>query len=385
MVMMFAGALYRFDVFLVAFNPGAHWSYFPSVPEMLVTVGLVVGRNRRLRLHCPELPDPLRRPHGRARKAGCVMSTHITVDPITRIEGHLRIDVEVDGGVVKKAWSSGQMFRGIERILEGRDPARGLAVHAAVLRRLHDRPRDRVGPRGRERAEARDSEERAVHPQSDHRGARDARPHRPLLPAVRARLGGRRLGAEGRSGEDGGARRQHLRLARQQPQQFEAVKDRLASFVAGGQLGIFTNGYWGHPAMKLSPEVNLLAVSHYLQALDYQRKVNQVVAILGGKTPNIQNLAVGGVANAINLDNQATLNMAEALRGEGACSTRSQQFIEQVYFVGRLRDRRDVCRLAELRRGRHELPVGAGSAARREGHAVRLPGRHDLQRRSRRA
>ena len=50
------------------------------------------------------------------------MSTHITVDPITRIEGHLRIDVEVDGGVVKKAWSSGQMFRGIERILEGRDP-----------------------------------------------------------------------------------------------------------------------------------------------------------------------------------------------------------------------------------------------------------------------
>ena len=61
--------------------------------------------------------------------------------------------------------------------------------------------------------------------------------------------------------------------------------------------------------MKLSPEVNLLAVSHYLQALDVQRRANQVVAILGGKTPNIQNLAVGGVANAINLDNQTTLNM----------------------------------------------------------------------------
>ena len=63
--------------------------------------------------------------------------------------------------------------------------------------------------------------------------------------------------------------------------------------------------------MKLAPEVNLLAVSHYLEALEYQRKVNQVVAILGGKTPNIQNLAVGGVANAINLDNQATLNMSK--------------------------------------------------------------------------
>ena len=92
-------------------------------------------------------------------------------------------------------------------------------------------------------------------------------------------------------------------------QQFQAVKDRLAGFVEKGQLGIFANGYWGHPAMKLSPEVNLLAVAHYLQALDYQRRANQVVAILGGKTPNIQNLAVGGVANAINLDHDSTLNM----------------------------------------------------------------------------
>ena len=61
--------------------------------------------------------------------------------------------------------------------------------------------------------------------------------------------------------------------------------------------------------MKLSPEVNLLAVAHYLQALEVQRKANQAVAILGSKTPNIQNLAVGGVANAINLDSPAALNM----------------------------------------------------------------------------
>jgi hydrogenase large subunit len=91
--------------------------------------------------------------------------------------------------------------------------------------------------------------------------------------------------------------------------ELQAVKDKLKGFVAAGQLGIFTNGYWGHPAMKLAPEVNLLAVAHYLQALEYQRKANQIVTILGSKTPNIQNLAVGGVANAINLDNQATLNM----------------------------------------------------------------------------
>jgi hydrogenase large subunit len=123
-------------------------------------------------------------------------------------------------------------------------------------------------------------------------------------------------------------------------QQFQTVKDRLAGFVAKGQLGIFTNGYWGHPAMKLSPEVNLLAVSHYLQALDYQRKANQVVAILGGKTPNIQNLAVGGVANAINLDNDATLNMTK-LYAVKELLDEMKAFIEKVYFV-------DVCAIGAM-------------------------------------
>ena len=123
----------------------------------------------------------------------------------------------------------------------------------------------------------------------------------------------------------------------------EAVKEKLASFVAGGQLGIFTNGYWGHPAMKLPPEVNLLAVAHYLQALEYQHKANKVVAILGSKTPNIQNLAVGGVANAINLDNQSTLNMEKLFM--------MKDLLDEVGGVraaglpaGRGRDRRDVRR-----------------------------------------
>ena len=120
----------------------------------------------------------------------------------------------------------------------------------------------------------------------------------------------------------------------------KAVQDKLKGFVEAGQLGIFTNGYWGHPAMKLAPEVNLLAVSHYLQALDYQRKANQVVAILGGKTPNIQNLAVGGVANAINLDNQATLNMEKLYQVKDIIDE-IKGFIQQVYFV-------DVCAIGAM-------------------------------------
>jgi Ni,Fe-hydrogenase I large subunit len=46
----------------------------------------------------------------------------IAIDPITRIEGHLRIEVQIDNGVVTDAWSSSTMFRGIEMILKGRDP-----------------------------------------------------------------------------------------------------------------------------------------------------------------------------------------------------------------------------------------------------------------------
>ncbi len=61
------------------------------------------------------------------------------------------------------------------------------------------------------------------------------------------------------------------------------MQDKIKKLVASGQLGIFANGYWGHPAMKLSPEVNLIAVAHYLQALECQRDANRIVALLGGK------------------------------------------------------------------------------------------------------
>jgi hydrogenase large subunit len=92
--------------------------------------------------------------------------------------------------------------------------------------------------------------------------------------------------------------------------------------------------------MKLPPEVNLLAVSHYLQALDYQRTANKVVAILGSKTPNIQNLAVGGVANAINLDNQSTINMA-TLWEIKTLLEEMQAFVRDVYLT-------DVCAIGAL-------------------------------------
>ncbi len=264
----------------------------------------------------------------------------ITVDPITRIEGHLRVDVEVDGGVVRKAWSSGQMFRGIERILVGRDPRDAwvftqrfcgvcTTVHAITSVRAVENALKLPIPPNAQYIRNMIVAAHAMHDHIVHFYQLSALDWVDVVSALKADVAKTAALAASLSDWPGNS-----------TQQFQAVKDRLAGFVSKGQLGIFTNGYWGHPAMKLSPEVNLLAVTHYLQALDYQRKVNQVVAILGGKTPNIQNLAVGGVANAINLDNDATLNMAKLYQVRELLDS-AKQFIEQVYFV-------DVCAVAAM-------------------------------------
>ena len=116
----------------------------------------------------------------------------------------------------------------------------------------------------------------------------------------------------------GAARREPVRLADQRPKVHDRDQERLKlRFVGSGQLGIFANGYWGHPAMKLPPEVNLLAVTHYLQALDVQRMANKIVSILGGKTPHIQNVAVGGVSNPINTGEPVGAHARATARGEG--------------------------------------------------------------------
>jgi len=264
----------------------------------------------------------------------------ITIDPVTRIEGHLRIDAEVDGGVVRKAWSSGQMFRGIERILQGRDPREAwlftqrfcgvcTTVHAIASVRAVENALQLEVPLNAQYIRNLILAAHAMHDHIVHFYHLSALDWVDVVSALKADPAKTSQLAESLSTWKGNS-----------TMQFTAVRDRLKDFVDKGQLGIFQNGYWGHPAMKLAPEVNLLAVSHYLEALEYQRKVNQVVAILGGKTPNIQNLAVGGVANAINLDNQATLNMEKLYQVKDILDE-VHDFIRQVYFV-------DVCAIGAM-------------------------------------
>jgi hydrogenase large subunit len=260
------------------------------------------------------------------------MSKRITVDPITRIEGHLRIDVEVDGGSVRNSWSSGQMFRGIEIMLKGRDPRDAwlftqrfcgvcTTVHAIASVRAVENALKLEVPLNAQLIRNIIMAAHGLHDHIVHFYHLSALDWVDVVSALSADPAKTSALAESLSAWPRNSRRE-----------MEAVKAKLAAFVERGQLGIFANGYWGHPAMKLPPEVNLLAVAHYLQALEYQQKANRIVSLLGGKTPNIQNLAVGGVANAINLDNQATLNMEKLFTIKDILDD-VQTFVEQVYLV----------------------------------------------------
>jgi len=112
---------------------------------------------------------------------------------------------------------------------------------------------------------------------------------------------------------------------------FKGVQDRIKAFVVTGQLGIFANAYWGHPAYKLPPEANLMAVAHYLEALDWQREVIKAHAILGAKNPHLQTYLVGGMANAINPNSAAALN-ADKLSYLLSLFAKAKEFVDKVYL-----------------------------------------------------
>ncbi len=258
----------------------------------------------------------------------------IVVDPITRIEGHLRIQVNVDkDNVVRNAVSTGTMWRGLEVILKGRDPRDAWAftericgvctgVHAlASVRAVEDAlgikiPKNANIIRNLMHA-ALYSQDHLVHFYQLH--ALD------WVDVVSALKADPRKTAE--------IQQLISTWKNASPAYFRAVQDKLKRFVESGQLGIFANGYWGSPAYKLPPEVNLLAVTHYLEVLDFQKEIIKIQTIFGGKSPH-PNWLVGGVPSPINVSgtgaigavNQTTLNMVKDI-----CD-RTIEFIEQVYI-----------------------------------------------------
>ncbi len=258
------------------------------------------------------------------------MSKRIVVDPITRIEGHLRIEVEVKNGKIVDAYSAGTMVRGFEKILKGRDPRDAWAfteracgvcttVHAlASVRTVEDALKVKVPPNAELIRNlmfcAQYLQDHVVH--FYHLHALD------WVDIVSS------LKADPKKTSD--IAKSISNYPKSSPKYFSDLQKKLTAFVSSGQLGIFANGYWGHKAYRLPAEVNLLAVAHYLEALEWQKEIVKVHAIFGGKNPH-PNYLVGGVPCSINPDEVNAINI-ERLAYVGDLFKEAQQFIEEVYI-----------------------------------------------------
>ena len=257
-------------------------------------------------------------------------STRVVVDPITRIEGHLRIEAQAEAGRITNAWATSTQFRGIEIIMQGRDPRDAWAftqricgvctvVHAVASCRAVEDALDIHIPANANLIRNLIHGMQFVQDHVIHFYHLHALDWVDVVSALSAN-----------PADTAAISRKISPWPNNSESYFQAVQDRLKKFVSGGQLGIFTNGYWGHPAYKLPPAVNLLAVAHYLEALDWQRDVIRLHTIFGGKNPH-PNFLVGGMASAINLDDTATIN-AERLTDIHDMIQRARTFVEQVYW-----------------------------------------------------
>jgi [NiFe] hydrogenase large subunit len=251
------------------------------------------------------------------------MPTRITIDPITRIEGHMKIEVEIENGVVTDAWSSGTLFRGVESILEGRAPEDAWLFTqrlCGVCTYVHGA-----------------SSVRCVEDAINLRIPTNARIIRNLL------MGGQYVHdhivhfyqlhaldwvdiVDALNADPSETADLANNLSPNAPIiDFAAVQARLQGFADSGKLGPFARGYWEHPAYLLTSEENLLFASHYLLALRKQAKVAEMHAIFGAKNPHLQSIRVGGVT-CKNEINNSRINEFRNLLSE------IRSFIDTVYL-----------------------------------------------------
>ncbi len=255
----------------------------------------------------------------------------VVVDPICRIEGHLRIEVNLDTeNVIRNAVSTGTMWRGLEIILKGRDPRDAWAftericgvctgVHALTSVRAVE---DALGIEIPTNANhirnlmmlAQYTQDHLVH--FYHLHALD------WVDVVSA------LSADPKATS---ALQQSISTwHKSSPGYFRDVQARIKRFVESGQLGPFSNAYWGSPAYKLPPEANLMAVTHYLEALDFQREIVKIHTVFGGRNPH-PNWVVGGMPCSFSLNETGGINM-EWLNLVSSIIDRSIEFIDKVYI-----------------------------------------------------
>ncbi len=257
------------------------------------------------------------------------MSERIVVDPITRIEGHLRIEAQMEGNRIARAYSSGTMVRGIELILKGRDPRDAWAfaqricgvctlVHGIASVRAVENALNYPVPPNAQLIRNLMIGAQYIHDHVMHFYHLHALDWVDVVSALSADPAATSTLAQSISN-----------YAKSSPGYFSDMQKKLKRFVEGGQLGIFANAYWGHPAYKLPPEANLMAVSHYLEALAWQRDAAKLHTIFGGKNPH-PNFVVGGVPSPIDLDSDSAIN-AKKLAQVQELINQMKDFVDQVY------------------------------------------------------
>ncbi len=258
----------------------------------------------------------------------------VVVDPVCRIEGHLRVEVNLDDkNVIRNAVSTGTMWRGLEVILKGRDPRDAWAftericgvctgTHALTsVRAVEDALNIKI-PENANSIRNIMQLNLQVHDHLVHFYHLHALDWVDVVSALKADPKATSALAQSISS-----------WPLSSPGYFRDIQNRLKKFVESGQLGPFMNGYWGSPAYKLPPEANLMAVAHYLEALDFQKEIVKVHTIFGGKNPH-PNWLVGGVPCAINLEGAGAVGAVnmERLNLVKSIIDRCIEFVEQVYI-----------------------------------------------------
>ena len=233
----------------------------------------------------------------------------LIVDPITRIEGHLRIEVEIDeNNVIQNAFSSATLWRGLETIVRNRDPRDAgflLGRICGVCTYSHYRAgieavEDALGivpPLNAQLTRSLMNQALFIHDHPVHFYHLHGLDWCDVVSAL--------------SADPALAAKEAFKYTKYPVDAGEGdllkVKDKLKAFVDKGELGPFANAYWGHETFNFTPEQNLIVASHYLKALEIQRTAAQLMAIFGGKQPHPQSLTVGGVTCIMDLQDPSRM------------------------------------------------------------------------------
>ncbi len=258
------------------------------------------------------------------------MTKRIVVDPISRIEGHLRIEADIQDGAIAKAYSSGTSVRGLELIVRDRDPRDVWAFvqricgvctssHALASIRSVEDALDIKVPKNATLIRNIMNAVLFIHDHVVHFYHLHAFDWVDVVDALHADPNKTSKLAQSISD-----------WSKSSPGYFAEVKNKVKRVVDSGQLGIFANGYWGHPAYKLPPEMNLLAVAHYLEALDWQKEIVKIQTIFGGKNPHPHYL-VGGMATPLDINSDNGIH-AERLMNVSQLIDQAREFVSKVYI-----------------------------------------------------